>query len=521
VPADRVTVDPEHAARTTTGRTVASNAIWNLAGTFLPQGYLFALSIAAARFLGPDQFGRQSFIAFAELTVVSLLGSSLSYALARSGGAALGAGRRGEVIVLARVSSRLSRLTAMLAGLILVAFGLLGSEPRWAWILAGVWAATSVLTLERNSVLVGLQRWRETKVIAVVVGAVVTAVVIAVLAAGGGITGIFAVEAAGGFVLLATTSLLARRALRQMGEEPQSAPVRQMLRYALVSTFGVVLTLVVWKRSEFFFLDRYSTNHEIAFYSIGFAAVAALLVIPMSFSGVLLPSFATLHGAGASDRIRAGHARATRLLVLLALPLTAGAMALGPRLVDLLYGSSYHRAGIVLVLLMIPVPLAVLGNLSTVLLAALDRLPVSVVIGSVGAVANIALDFALIPRYDAIGAAIANDAAQVLVALPAILYVRRLLAPADWRPVFLLKTLFAAAAGGLAAWLGVILVDGVAGLLAGLALGLAVFAAAVVATRLLAEDDGAWLEEALEGMLGSGVRKAVRLCVRPARPQAT
>ncbi len=46
-------VDPERAAETTTGTSVTRSSAWNLAATVLPQAYLVAVSIAAARVLGP------------------------------------------------------------------------------------------------------------------------------------------------------------------------------------------------------------------------------------------------------------------------------------------------------------------------------------------------------------------------------------------------------------------------------------------------------------------------------------
>ena len=48
-----------------------------------------------------------------------------------------------------------------------------------------------------------------------------------------------------------------------------------------------MLTFVVWRRSELFFLERFSTDTEIALYSIPFGMVMALGMIPLALSGVL------------------------------------------------------------------------------------------------------------------------------------------------------------------------------------------------------------------------------------------
>ena len=300
-------VNPERAAETTTGASVARASSWNLVATVLPQAYLVAVSIAAARFLGPEQFGRQSFIAFVELSLVLLVVAGLATAVSRYLGAALGAKEPGHVHVLERLSARIAWSGAAVVAVVTIVIATVGSGPRAAWIFAGIFGAASVLQRERNAVLVGFQRWRGVTLAGLAVGALATVVVIAVLALGGGISGIFAVEAAAGTVLLAWTVVLARRALRSLAAGREAgAPVRRMLRYTALASFGVVLTVVIWRRSEFLFLNYYSTNTEIGLYSIAFAAAAAVLLMPLAITGVLLPSIATLHGAEDLERIRSG-----------------------------------------------------------------------------------------------------------------------------------------------------------------------------------------------------------------------
>ena len=55
-------------AAETTGSSVLGGGLWSLASRMLPSCYPFVVSIAAARFLGPDAMGRQSFIAFVSLS---------------------------------------------------------------------------------------------------------------------------------------------------------------------------------------------------------------------------------------------------------------------------------------------------------------------------------------------------------------------------------------------------------------------------------------------------------------------
>jgi len=67
----------------TTGRSVLRGGFWYTASRVVPQLYTLAISIVAARFLGPGGMGRQSFIAFVELSLVALLSNGIFFALMR------------------------------------------------------------------------------------------------------------------------------------------------------------------------------------------------------------------------------------------------------------------------------------------------------------------------------------------------------------------------------------------------------------------------------------------------------
>jgi len=495
---------------------------WNLIGLFVPQLALLVLSVAAARFLGPDQFGRQSFIAFVEVSVVMLLAGGLPLALTRYAGDAVGRRRPGVVIGLARWVGRISIAAAVLGAAIMVGFGLAGATPRAAWFIAAVVVAASLIQRVPSSVLNGLQRWRAASVVGVVMAVVAAVATVLVLWGGGGIVGMFAVEAAVTLASLVWLWWLSRRAEAALGPpEPVEQPLRRdFLRYAFIASLGVILTFVVWRRSEFLFLNHYSTDSEIAIYSVAFSSVAALLLIPQAIVGVLLPAVATLLGAGATERIRQGFERAIRLLLVLTLPLTAFAIALGPLTLRLVYGQEFSGVGPVVVLLLIPLPIVTLMNLSKVVLAGMGRQRFQLASGAVGAAANIALDFALIPHYDAVGAALANAGGQLVSGLPVLVYAIRRIGVRHWEPWPLARTLLASIVAGVAAWLVQHWLAGVAGLLVALAAASVVFAGLAVALRILTVSDAVWLDDLIGRLFGGRLGRLIRICARPQQAEA-
>ena len=318
--------------------TVARGGFWNMASNAIPQLYLIVVSIAAARSLGASGFGRQSYIAFIEIAVITLLTAGVPGALVRFVGRAVGRKRPDEVLSLVRWAWRLESIGALVGACALVIAAAAGASPRAAWLFAAVVVAAQVLTRVPNSFLNGIQRWREPSVIVLAVGFIATVATVVVLIAGGGISGMFAVEGAAAVTMLICMAAVARR-LRPAGVATRLAhdERRVVTRFALLTSGGVILSLIVYRRSEFLFLNHYSSDAQIALYSVAFSAVAALLLFPQALVGVALPAMSTLVGESAFERIRSAYGRGLRLLFLISFPITAAAIALGPETLRLIY----------------------------------------------------------------------------------------------------------------------------------------------------------------------------------------
>ena len=504
------------AAAETTGASLMRGGAWTAISHVVPQLYTVAVSIAAARFLGPSDFGRQSFIAFVALSVLAVLSTGIAMTVMRSVAEALGRQRPNEALGLVAWAVRLQIVAALAGGGGLVIAGALGARPAAAWALAGLFVAFGVLQSVANAVLLGVQRFRGAALVGLVTGGITVPVTIAVLAAGGGIVGIFAVEAAVAAANLAWTALLARRVLHGLAPRVAAARAlrRSALRFAGWTTASSLVSLVVWGRSEFFFLAHYSTDTEIGLYSIAFAMVGALAAVPDRLSSVLVSAFATLRGASANERIRTGFARSLRLLVMLALPLTAGAAAVGPALLRLIYGDAYSDAGTVLLILVVAIPLLAVASVSASLVAAFDDARTPLLAGLFAAALNLGLAFALVPAFDAAGAAAANAGAQVAATVALYTVARRLSGPVEWHPAALARCALAAAGCALTSR-GILEVTGGApGIALAIAVGTATFAGLMLALRALAADDAAWLDghlgHHLGGRAGALARRAAR-----------
>jgi O-antigen/teichoic acid export membrane protein len=514
---------PPDAARETTGASLIGGATWQVAGRLVPQVTTVILSVAIARLLGPPDFGRQSFIAFVSLSVITLVSTGMSVGLTRYSAELLGRGEGGGVWHLVRLTAAIDLLGALAGGGVLVAVGALGAEPAAAWQLAGLATALSIMQTVPNSVLMGVQRFREAAMIGLSTNLIATPAVIAAVAAGGGIAAIFAVQALVAAVNLALTFAVGRRALRTVvpvETELDRGTRSRFLRFAAITTADTLIFLIVWRRSEFFFLDAYSTNTQIALYSIAFATVSTLVLIPQTLGAVMSPAFATLHGAGQWERIRSGYGRAMRLVTLAAIPIAAAGFALGPAAIELIYGGDYSGAGPILLVMLALFLLIPAFSVSTALLEGMGRAIIPLVLSAIAGAVNIGLDFLLIPRWEGIGAAVASTIAQSVAMIPLVVYTIRLTGRIPLHLRLLARAAVASAVAAVAAWAVYWTLGGALGFLCAIALGVPLLGVLAAALRVLSADDAAWLDEAAGARLGGLVGRACRMVTSP-RPAQT
>jgi len=356
-------------------RSMASGSIWAGAVAFLPPLYTFAASVTAARFLGAANLGRITFIAFVQVTLTALLLFGLPTSLMRHVGEARGSGHAGRIRPLLRALARPVAGLALTGFVTLTMIGVLGGQPRYAWVFAGIACAGGIMQAIPGAVLTGLQRWRDAYVVGLSSGLVAVTAKVGLLASGRGVTALFAVDAVIVTSNLVGTSLLARRAARQMlpADEPVGDLTRRVWRFASITAIGVVITLVVYRRTEVFFLERFSTETQIALYSVPFSLIETLILLPKTIGTVIAPAVATLFGAGRHDRIRSGYNRSLRIVLPLSIFATAAAVAIGPSLITLLYGSAFGRSGVILIILVSTLPFVPLMAVSASVLLGIGK----------------------------------------------------------------------------------------------------------------------------------------------------
>ena len=496
--ADGQHTDEEHGLG---GRSLVGG-LWSVGSQVAPYAYTIIVSIVAARVLGPGPLGRQSFIAFVVLVVTTVCAAGMPLALMRAYGEALGRGSPGSIRGLTRWGYRVAWVATVVGTSALLVVAALGATPQAAWVFGAVAVAAGVLHKVPASILLGTRRWRANSLVTVVCGGIGTAITVLVLELGWGITGMLAVAAGVALTMLVWSVQLTRRVVGSLGSDETSelADLRRAAsRFAMATSVAVILSFIIAQRSELFFLNHFSPDEEIAFYTIAFSAVTMLNTVPMGMASVILPTFASFFGAGQGERIRASYSRALRLLTLLTIPITLGGFVLGPPLIALVYGDEFARAGTAFRILILTVPLAPIAAVSGALLAAYRRMRLPIVVSVVGATADIAAAALLVPHLDSAGAALANDIAAIAATSIQFAYCVRFLGGVDLTPWRLLRLLIASAVAAALARAMLEIGSGFLPLLLAGVVWIAALALLFARLGVLSATDADWLTSAVRG----------------------
>ena len=225
----------------------------------------------------------------------------------------------------------------------------------------------------------------------------------------------------------------------------------RMMRFAAQSVTGLLLTLIVWDRSELFLLKHLSPDiRQLAFYSVAFNLAERLLIFPSVFASA---SGATVFAQYGRDRSRlpAMTAASVRYLALISIPLHIIAVALaGPALLTL-YGTKYAGAFVVATVSpLLCLPKAFLGPIQS-FFESTDRQKYFIVTTIIASFIDIGVAWYLIPSLGALGASIGSGAAQITaIGLMWIIGIRRDGIRLPWR--FLAKVTAISTAASVAAY---------------------------------------------------------------------
>ncbi len=436
-------------------KTIARNTIWYALENLIGFGTSFITGIAIARVLGPTKMSYIVYVSWIATLVYSLGSVGLPMTTRKYMAEFVG---RGDL-----PTARFIYLRMLLTQTVLAAIATLGAV---LWVLhtspAEYRAASLMLVLSIFPAMINFisaqANVASENLSANLPGSLsstATYFILTLLAItlGWGVNGIalamLAMRVADCLVRLTPTF---RRIHRWSGEEvhpPADLRVR-MTRFAVQSVTGMVLTLIVWDRSELFLLKHLNPDiRQISFYSVAIGLAERLLLFPTIFAEATGASVMAQFGRD-SSRLPAMTAAAARYIALVSIPIHLIAIPLAAPVLLVLYGKQYIGALLVAsVSPLLCLPKAFLRPIQD-LFESVERQKYFLIMSVLASFVDIGVAWALIPRYGALGACLGSGAAQFMaVALLWGLGVRQYKIELPWG--FILKiTLFSMAASAAA-----------------------------------------------------------------------
>lgn len=193
---------------------------------------------------------------------------------------------------------------------------------------------------------------------------------------------------------------------------------KRAIRFALQSVVTMGLGLVVWDRSEFILLKKLCADiSQIAYYSVAFSMAGRLLVSSTIFGSATGATIFAQYGRDES-KLPPLMASAFRYLAMTSIPIHAIFTVLAVPVLLVLYGDKYRGAeAVVLIAPLLCMSKAFYSPVCT-LLQSFEKQQWVIAATVIAGTVDMSVAWILIPAHGAVGACIANGAAQfVAIAL--------------------------------------------------------------------------------------------------------
>lgn len=174
---------------------------------------------------------------------------------------------------------------------------------------------------------------------------------------------------------------------------------------------------MVYSFSDTILIGYFLSNADVGVYRIVMQFTSFSIIISSVLRGVLWPKVSYWGKIGEVGFIEESLSRAFTYSLLLAVPIFAGGVLLGDKLLYFLYGQEFSSGYMTLIVLLIVQVMNVFQFFLTMYLGALDRQKDAFKVTILPVILNIILNIIFIPRIGVVGAAIATLITMILNAL--------------------------------------------------------------------------------------------------------
>jgi O-antigen/teichoic acid export membrane protein len=390
-------------------------------------------SVVYARILGPGDFGRLNFLLWLITIFGLIVGMGFNGTLSRF--VSLYHGKNEQVKSEQIISTILfceSGLSIVFVIILIVFKDIIAgffNEPTLSSVFFVI-----ILTIIPSAIadvlrfsLVGLQKIKELALINIIIQPVVFMSSIAAILMGYGIHGIIVVNFLLLFPKLYILHSILRKSLKiKWVNFTEKNLFREIFKYNLGLSVIVITDQIIWQRSEIFFLQKYSSPEQIAYYSLAFGwGMRVIGFLPGILGGFLIPVMSELYGKNDFVQIKKSFFFLTKYLSVFLIPVVLGAIAVSKNLIYVLYGNDYSPVPVLFIPIFLSKGFISLYVTASAVIFASGRQNFIVKWGVVLALFNIVLDYFMIKAYAALGAVWATSIVHFFAAVITLIYLKR------------------------------------------------------------------------------------------------
>jgi O-antigen/teichoic acid export membrane protein len=184
---------------------------------------------------------------------------------------------------------------------------------------------------------------------------------------------------------------------------------KQALRYA-VTLIGIsFVAYLAQNQLSTFFIEIYCPVEQVGFFRLAGRMVALPMTLaPTALGFVLTPAVAEQFGKGNMDRINKIYITSARYLMMVALPLEMGMIALASPIIALLYGPDYASVVLLMRIVLIPSAMAGIGHAAGAVVFGTNRPGYIFKMNFIFSFVTVGLNLLLIPIWGVLGAALTS-----------------------------------------------------------------------------------------------------------------
>ncbi len=394
-----------------------------MGSTYVTYALGLLASIIVARVLGPDDFGRYSYVVWLAGLLIVVGNNGLTASVIRFISESLG---RQSPDAARAVHGWLQRRQYACLALVAVAFAVLfpfsmpaGWEGR-AWIFVALTLAAAMpkaVFMFDASVGKGYGRYGVEALSAVVMSVVNIVAVLILMRLEAGLIGYMGLFAATSIGYAVSSRVLLRSGDLYPTRARLEPSVLARLRPHLFWTVILTIAYAFSNKS----IETYLLNEMVGAAAVGYFAIAGALtrggmeMLSSGLSTVLMPMMSHAYGEGRNERAGTIMASAMRYYSFIGLLLGGIGVLVAAPAVTLLYGEAYQGVILPFQIMIAVAGLTLADSALNALLSTTDNQRIRVVFVLVSLAITAALAFSLIPRYGLMGAVAAHAGSRVIV----------------------------------------------------------------------------------------------------------